>query len=146
MAIEGVNNIAKSDLDELHLFLEDWDKRYFEEIKKIPLFDKNLTRKWNKEQKQLFVKLLYHQRAHFDDILWFMGNFAPDQESKQMIIDNISDEFGMKGVSHEKLYLDFAKSMDVDLTYELLDEKYYYSFLREYNQGHLRWLRDNDWD
>ena len=30
--------------------------------------------------------------------------------------------------------------------YELIEEKYYYSFLREYNHGHLRWLRDHDWD
>lgn len=127
-------------------FLEDWDKNYLKKISKIELFNDALTSAWNLEQKQFFIKLLYHQRAHFDDVLWYMGNFAPSFEAKQIILNNARDEFGMHGLSHERLYLEFANSFNVDLTYELIDEKYYFPFLREYNHGHLRWLREHDWN
>lgn len=126
-------------------FLEIWDKEYVSQTKKIALFDKNTTTKWSTHQREYFVKLLYHQRAHFGDVLWYMGNFAPDAMTKEMILDNMRDEFGKNGRSHEKLYLDFAKDMGVDLTYELLEEKFYLPFLREYNRGHLQWLREHSW-
>lgn len=127
-------------------FLKTWDNNYKLSLDRIPLFDANQTSQWSKAQQQLFIKLLYHQRGHFDDILWFMGNFAPDAESKEVILGNIQEEFGNHAPSHEKLYLDFAKSHGVDLTYELLDEQWYLPFLREYNQGILHWLREHDWD
>jgi len=133
---------AQKDLDG---FLANWDRQYKAVMSKIDLFDQQKTAQWTQEQKQLFIKLLYHQRAHFDDVLWFMGNCAPTREAKEIILNNIRDELGMNGFSHEMLYLEFAKSFGVDLTYELLEEKYYYPFLKEYNQGHLRWLRDHDW-
>lgn len=127
-------------------FLKTWDNNYKLSLDRIPLFDANQTSQWSKAQQQFFIKLLYHQRGHFDDILWFMGNFAPDAESKEVILGNIQEEFGNHAPSHEKLYLDFAKSHGVDLTYELLDEQWYLPFLREYNQGILHWLREHDWD
>lgn len=129
----------------MQAFLKEWDDAYRASLKKIPLFDPAQTAQWTLEQKQLFIKLLYHQRGHFDDILWFMGNFAPDAESKQVILGNIQEEFGNHAPSHERLYLDFAKSHGVDLTYEMLDETMYLPFLREYINGILRWLRENDW-
>jgi Iron-containing redox enzyme len=130
----------------LKSFMEQWDDDYSERLNKIDLFKPFLTKNWNHEQKKLFVKLLYHQRGHFGNILWFMGNYAPDAKSKEIILDNIREEFGKHAPSHEKLYMDFAKSMGVDLTCEFLDEEFYQPFLKEYNHGHLRWLRDHAWD
>jgi pyrroloquinoline quinone (PQQ) biosynthesis protein C len=127
-------------------FLEKWDADYRAALKTILLFDPIQTAKWSQDQQQLFIKLFYHQRGHFDDVLWLMGNFAPDAESKHVILGNIQEEFGGKAPSHEQLYLDFAKSHGVDLTYELLEERWYLPFLHEFNQGLLRWLREQDWD
>jgi hypothetical protein len=130
----------------LNVYLEQWDKNYNDKLSYIKLFNTELTSCWSKEQKQYFIQILYHQRAHFDDVLWYMGNFAPDAASKKIILNNICDEFSLNGISHEKLYLEFASSMGVDLTYELIDENCYPKFLKEYNYGHLKWMRDNDWD
>lgn len=127
-------------------FLKTWDSTYQSSLETIPLFDANQTSQWSKAQQQLFIKLLYHQRGHFDDILWFIGNFAPDAQSKEVILENIKEEFGNHAPSHEKLYLDFAKSHGVDLTYELLDEQWYLPFLRQFNHGILRWFREHDWE
>ena len=127
-------------------FLDQWDINYKNSMSQIDLFKPELTSGWNLNQKQLFSKLLYHQRAHFDDVLWYVGSFGPNNEFKEMIIENTKDEFGFNGISHEKLYLEFANSLGVDLKYELLDQKYYLKFLKEYNHGHLRWLRDHDSD
>jgi hypothetical protein len=134
------------DVAKLHQFLTSWDQAYQEKLNGIDLFKRELTSEWSKTQKQFFAKVLYHQRGHFSDVLWYMGNFAPNAKAKEMVLENIRDEFGKQGMSHESLYFDFAKSLGVDLTYELIEEKMYLPFLREYNQGHLRWLRENDWD
>ncbi len=127
-------------------FLAAWDEEYKKQAEKIDLFKTEITSKWSDTQRKKFVQLLYHQRAHFDDVLWFMGNFSPDSNTKEIILENMRDEFGRGKRSHEKLYLDFARDMGVDLTYELIDEEFYLPFLREYNKGHLRWLRDHDWN
>ena len=137
---------VNAEVEALEEFLARWDQNYNEQVKSIDLFKENLTSKWNMNQKQLFIKILYHQRAHFSDVLWFIGNFAPNAASKEMILNNIRDEFGKHAPSHEQLYLDFSKSMGVDLKYELIEENFYYPFLRDYNRGHLRWLRNHDWE
>lgn len=130
----------------LNTFLEQWDHNYKNMLSTIDLFNEDFVKSWSYEQKQLFVRLLYHQRGHFDDVLWFMGNYAPDAKTKEIALNNIRDEFGRNAPSHEQLYMDFAKHLGVDLTYELLEETYYLPFLREYNHGHLRWLREHDWN
>lgn len=137
------NISAFTDLDK---FLKNWDKDYQKKISTINIFDNSLTKQWNNEQCQLFVKVLYHIRGHFDSFLWYMGNFAPDYKTKQMILRNVHDEFGMNGLSHEQLYFQFAQSFGVDLTYELLEETSYLSFAREYIKNQLLWLRNHDWD
>lgn len=134
------------DICKLHQFLNMWDENYKKRINRINLFNQNLIRAWDDTQKKLFVKLLYHQRAHFGEVLWYMGNIAPSYAAKEMILENIRDEFGKHGISHEELYHVFAKNMGVDLTYELVEEKIYPTFIKEYNKGHLRWLREHDWE
>lgn len=130
----------------MKIFLEQWDRDYKAALNKIPLFDPNQTKQWTQAQRQLFIQLFYHQRGHFDDILWFMGNFAPDAKSKAAILGNIQEEFGNHAPSHEALYFNFAKSHGVDLTYEALDQTMYLPFLQDFNRGILRWLTDHDWD
>ena len=137
------NILAISDLQN---FLVNWDEDYQAKLSHIDIFNYSLTKHWSKEQCQFFVKVLYHIRGHFDSFLWYMGNFAPDYKTKQMILKNVHDEFGMNGLSHEQLYFQFAQSFDVDLTYELLEETAYLHFAREYIRNQLLWLRRNDWD
>lgn len=146
MAIEVINNTAKSDLDGLQSFLDGWDKKYLEEVSKIPLFDQNLTKNWSEKQKSDFIKIFYHVRGHFHDFLWYMGNHAPDKKSKEIILKNMLEEFGEDKKSHEQLYLSFAKSMNVDLCQEIASDENYLSFLRDFNKGHLEWLSKHDWE
>ncbi len=104
-------------------------------MKKIDLFIPEKVQLWNEEQKVFFIKVFYHLRGHFSDLLWYMGSFAPDKKSKELIISNILDEFNPNGLSHEQLYLLFASAFNVNLTYELLDNTAYLPFAREYIEG-----------
>ncbi len=143
----AVQTLSQAEYPEgMEAYLSDWDAEYKTEIKKIDLFDASKTSTWSFQQKQFFIKVFYHLRGHFADFLWYMGNFAPDASTKEMIIRNIRDEFNQNGLSHEQLYFIFAEAFDVDLSFELLDEGSYLPFARDYIQGQLRWLRSNDWD
>ncbi|MDF1760532.1 MAG: iron-containing redox enzyme family protein [Coxiellaceae bacterium] len=129
----------------MEAYLSRWDAKYKQEIKTIDLFNADKTSTWSLKQKQFFIKVFYHLRGHFAEFLWYMGNFAPDASTKEMILRNIRDEFNQNGLSHEQLYFLFAEAFDVDLTFELLDETAYLPFAREYIDGQLRWLRTKDW-
>lgn len=131
--------------DSLAEYLIDWDTEYKEKVSKIALFQPEKTAQWSTEQQQHFIKTFYHVRGHFHCFLWFMGNFAPDKESKDMVLQNIIDELGDRGLSHEKLYHILAQQVGVDLMPEMLEEKTYLPFIQEFNKGHLRWLSDKDW-
>jgi hypothetical protein len=138
----NLNDPSKS----LNQFLKDWDNRYNDAIKGIDLFKEDFVKSWSVEQKRLFVSVFYHLRGHFAEFLWYMGSFAPNKSAKELIIGNIVDEFNYNGMSHDQLFLHFASMFDLDLTYELLDNKYYLPFARSYIEGQLRWLRDNNWE
>ena len=127
-------------------FLSDWDKRYQGVVQKNPLFHPEITTQWSIAQKKQLVGYLYHIRGHFHELLWEMGNSAPDSDFKEMIIDNIRDEFGGNGLSHEKLYYLFAEHFGLDLTLELLDNRYYADFIKHYQNTVLRWFKKADWD
>jgi hypothetical protein len=126
-------------------YLDFWDNNYKSSIKKISLFDPEKTAKWSSAQRAYFVKLFYHVRGHFHSFLWFMGNIAPDKKAKQMIVQNILEEFGENGFSHEKLYYEFAKNLSVNLSNEITESQYYLPFIQEFNKGHLEWLQKHDW-
>lgn len=130
---------------EIHQFLEEWDSEYYQRAIKIPLFQKKITNSFTRQQQQKFVQILYHIRGHFGEFLWQLGNFAPGKVEKEIIIGNIRDEFGKNGQSHEALYYLFANEIGVDLKYELLEEKHYAPFAKEYIKGQMIWLRDNPW-
>jgi len=130
---------------DLLAFLQSWDATMAAEAAKIPIFRPELVKSWSAAQRQTFVQLLYHQRAHFHDVLWLMASSAPDSESREVILANIHEEVGKFGRSHESLYQDFAQDHGIDLSVEFVEEEFYEPFLRDYNRGHLRWLVAAPW-
>lgn len=127
-------------------FLRDWDIAYETAISEIPLFDPTLTASFSSEKKQYFVRAFYHIRGHFHDFLWYMGNHAPDVETKQIILGNIQEEFGGRYGSHETLYYDFAKSMGVDIKKEATEQETNEQYIIQFNKGHLNWLYSHSWE
>lgn len=131
---------------EFNNFLIAWDKRYQAIIQHNPLFHAPTTTRWSNAQKERLVGYLYHIRGHFHQLLWEMGNSAPTASFKEMIMDNIRDEFGGSGLSHEVLYYLFAQHFGLDLRLELLDNQYYAEFIRRYQDTVLRWFKLAEWD
>ena len=129
----------------LMTFLEGWEKEYNTLIANIDLFDPQKTCMWSQEQAQHFVRAFYHVRGHFHEFLWHLGNFAPNKSSKDVILNNICDELGGSGCSHEELYRIFAEGLCVDIVKEHLEETTYLPFIRDYNKGHIKWMYENDW-
>lgn len=127
-------------------FLKKWDLDYKIALNKIPLFNLQLENNWSREQKIRFVKIFYHIRGHFSNFLWYLGNHAPSHREKLIILQNIAEEFGNEGQSHEQLYFDFAASLGVDLKEEICTEDNYLPFAREFNSCHLNWLNTHDWE
>jgi hypothetical protein len=129
----------------LEEFIKNIDYYYIKKLQKIPLFDSQKTPFLSAEQKQLFCKVFYHLRGHFHDFLWVMGNFLPNEKLKQIVLTNISEEFGVR-CSHEQLYVRFAEALDVDIIEEIKEEKYYLDFAKKFNRGHIKWLLNHDWE
>lgn len=131
----------------LEQFLLQWDQDYLKAIENLPLFDPQQTSQWTLEQRQFFVRTFYHVRGHFHNFLWHLGNFAPDKATKEIILHNIEEEFGSDGCSHEQLYFKFAQSLGVDnLLEEGITKKHDLPFIKKFNQEHLVWLNNHDWE
>ncbi|MDX2165068.1 MAG: iron-containing redox enzyme family protein [Gammaproteobacteria bacterium] len=140
------DTITKKNLCELNSFLDEWDQRYKLQAQSIPLFIETENRGWNIKQKKFFARAFYHVRGHFHDFLWYLGNHAPDKRSKEVILHNLMEEFGGQAQSHEKLYIHFAKSLDVqDINDEILEQTTYLPFIKEFNKGHLSRLYTHSW-
>ena len=140
------NGIDNEKYRELFNFLESWDIEYGQKIKSLPLFDVNKTAQWSIQQKTHFVKVFYHCRGHFHELLWLLACYAPDKKFKTIVIDNILDELGTDGFSHEQLYSFSANAVGVDVKKEYVDHETYLPFCKEFNHGHLQWLNEHDWD
>lgn len=125
-------------------FITEWEKAYRSEIAQISLFNPELTQKWTIKQRQRFVKIFYHVRGHFHDFLWYMGNHAPDADTKKIVLSNIAEEFSINGLSHEQLYHDFANALNVPIE-EVIQKDCYLPFVREFNNNHMTWLVTHDW-
>jgi len=136
-------------MTELEEYLAQWGKKQETAHSQIELFNSDRLRHLTPEQKQHFTRVFYHLRGHFHDFLWFMGNHAPNVQTKKVIIGNIAEEMGADAdgrLSHEQLYLQFAQVLGVDLTDEVVNQTTYLPFAREFNRRHLEWLaehRDN---
>lgn len=144
--IKGVKEVALQPLKTLDQFIDDWKMEYESQAATIPLFDIITTSHWTQEQRKYFIKAFYHIRGHFINFMWFLGNTTPSVELKNIILDNIREEFGEKGPSHESMYFEFAKSFGVDLGREFLDQSYMESYLEEFNREHLEWLFKSSWE
>ncbi|MCP4475137.1 MAG: iron-containing redox enzyme family protein [Gammaproteobacteria bacterium] len=131
--------------EQLQDFLSDWDARYQQGVDKLPLFKPAITQQWSEVQQQQFVRLFYHARGHFYKFLWLLGNEAPNQADKAIILANIQEEFGEEGLSHEKLYEIFAQTLGVEVRDEFFYDFYHAPYLKEYNLTHLTWLDAQDW-
>lgn len=131
----------------LNHFLNQMDKKYREQLERIPLFDVVKTATWTDFQKQSFAAIFYHIRGHFIDFMWYLANFAPDQCTKSILLNNISEELGEDNkFSHESLYQRFALECGVDIRQEIVNETHYLPFVRQFNKGHIRWLSEHDAD
>lgn len=137
---------TETQVAELSGFLKAWDYAYKNELQKIDLFNSTLTQKWSMTQKHQFAKVFYHIRGHFHDFLWYLGSHAPNAKEKNLILENIAEEFGGNSVSHEQLYFIFAESIGANLNNERTKEDNYLSFAREFNKGQLEWLMANNWE
>lgn len=146
MSVEQLAKDQVIELDQsLQQFLEEWDYCYNKKVAMLPLFDVSKTKLWTNEQRQYFVKTFYHIRGHFHEFLWYLGNFAPDKKCKDMVLQNIQDELGDRGMSHEKLYHIFAEELGVDLTNEMIEGETNLPFIREFNKGYIRWMHQHNW-
>jgi len=142
-----VSNNQSQEVISLENFLKEWDRQYKERLDAIPLFKFREEHPLNKEQQIYFTKVFYHLfRMSIQDILWFMGNYAPDWRSKEIIVENIKEELGGNGRSHEQLYIDFAESLGVDLIHEYVEEETYPKFARNFNKCIRKWFQANEWD
>lgn len=140
--VDQTVNITQGNFED---FLRTWDADYKEKISNIELFNTALTTTLSYHKKSYFVKAFYHIRGHFHDFLWYMGNHAPDLQTKKIILNNIGEEFGGSYGSHEQLYYDFAEALGVDIKKEIADEATYEDYIVEFNKGHLKWLREHGW-
>lgn len=127
-------------------YLAQADSDYRKKLSAIPLFDSNKTLLWSKPQKKLFAAIFYHLRGHFIDFMWYLANFAPDEMTKVIVMDNIKEELGEKKFSHETLYARFAKECGINISDEIINETHYLPFAKQFNKGHLAWLAGHDAD
>ncbi|ASQ46025.1 iron-containing redox enzyme family protein [Legionella clemsonensis] len=126
-------------------FLSDIDRNYRQQMQQNSLFDKTQTSCLTSKQKRFFAGLFYHLRGHFINFMWYVANFANDDYTKTIILENIQEELGLKNrVSHEKLYEIFAKECDLDIHDEIVNETHYLPFAKAFNTGHLHWLSTHD--
>jgi len=129
---------------ELLDYLNHVDSCYLRDLKLIPLFN---TCEWDKQRQHHFAATFYHLRGHFVDFMWYIVNFCTNQSIKQIITENLLEEIGSKNLlSHEMLYEQFTNECGVNIHEEIIKETHYYSFAKEYNKQHIRWLSEHDLD
>lgn len=138
------SELSQDTINDFSNYLQDWDRNYSYEIKKIDLFNPLLTSQWTQEQKIYFTKVFYHARGHFHDFLWVLGNFSNSKETKDIILKNISEEFNGSAQSHEQMYLNFSKSLGANIEDEIIEQTSYLPFLKEFNKEHIKWLRSHN--
>lgn len=128
-------------------YLNHVDTNYQHDLMAIPLFKKDQSSQWGKQQQYLFAATFYHLRGHFIDLMWYIANFSTNNKIKNIILENILEEIGKDShLSHEMLYEQFAAECGVNIRDEITQETHYYSFAREYNKKHIKWLSEHDND
>lgn len=133
--------------ESFNCYIRELDQHYLQKLNNIHMFDEKASIQLTHEQKRLFAAAFYHLRGHFINFMWFLANFSTDGRVKSLVLNNISEEIGSQThLSHEMLYDHFAKACGVDIKEEILFEKNYLPFSKQYNQQHLQWLAEHDAD
>lgn len=132
------NNCSMTD------FIGSWVASYEDRMKQLPLFNYESVHSWSLLQKQKFVRIFYHARGHFHDFLWYLGNHSEDSFVKELVLKNIAEEFNYSSRSHEQMYFDFAKNLEVDVSDEFVNQINYPDSIKAFNKGHVSWLKNND--
>jgi Iron-containing redox enzyme len=123
----------------LQQFIEIKTADYQTKAQNLILFQPEFAQNLTLEQKQKFALTFYHIRGKFYKFLWYLGSFAPTKQYKQVVIDNLWEEFGQT-ISHEQWYYKFASEFGVDCKREILEEKYNYQWVKDYNEEHIRFI------
>ena len=129
----------------MNLYLDQCQAQYQAEVKQIAIFNSVITAKWDLETKLKFTKIFYHIRGHFIDMLWHLGNLAPNIEYKSIVLKNIQEEFGSKN-SHEVLFFNFANSLGADIKNEIVRPVWYLDFVKEFNHNHIKFVLEKSWN
>ena len=142
---EQTADVTNMDAQELKQFLKKWENTYKAGLADVLLFSPGVGSTLSNQQKQHFAKAFYHIRGHFHNFLWYMGNHAPNQAAREIILSNIAEEFGGDRCSHEQLYYRFSHELGVDIEQEVISEAAYADYIAQFNRGHLKWLIQHDW-
>ena len=126
-------------------FLAAWDEDYLRGIWLGPMFVPGVASAWSREQRDHFIRVFFHIRGHFGEVLWALGNAAPDSRCKEIVLDNMRDELGGDRSPHERLYLELARALGCDLKTEYVDQQDHLPFARLYNDLQLRAVATQDW-
>ncbi|MEB3826155.1 iron-containing redox enzyme family protein [Phormidium sp. CCY1219] len=127
----------------LRQFVEPWYEKYAQSLNAMKLFTAH--EQLTKEQQIYFVQLVYHlYRLSSQEILWYLGNHAPNLTIKQSIIDNIREEMGGAGRSHEEMYHNFAVAVGIDIKSKYFMDDTYPSFVSGYKRGWIEWLQSGE--
>lgn len=140
MDTEVLNESTNSSITTLEHFIKNWGNNYAQDAEKLPLFNTNLVKKWSTHNIKRFVTCFYHIRGHFHDFMWQVASKSKKPSVKKIILDNISEEINCSGKSHEKLYLQFAHSLNINLEQEFATQQHNSDIAQLFNKGHLLWL------
>ena len=66
-------------------FVEMWLKRYDGRLDDIPLFSSPHPH-LSQDNRQKFIRALYHFRGHFHGMLFYLGSRAPTQQAANVIL------------------------------------------------------------
>jgi Iron-containing redox enzyme len=137
-----INQIIMQTLSQ---FITNWSKDYQAKATKLKLFQPGFAASLSKKQKQGFVLTFYHIRGTFYKFLWYIGSIAKSKPYKDIILKNISEEFGQT-LSHEEWYFEFAADFGVDIRAEILSQKYNFDWVKEFCDAHLKFILMEDFE
>ncbi len=129
----------------LSQYISEWVNNHKEQSSKLRIFNPEFIQSFDPLQKQRFVLTFYHLRGSFYRFLWYIGSISPSKAYKDVILKNISEEFGHT-LSHEDWYLEFANDFGVDIKSEILKPKHNFDWVQGFNDSHLEYILKQDFE
>jgi hypothetical protein len=127
----------------LENFIETQTQNYLHKLQQIQLFLPSTQLNHNQIDK--FCKIFYHIRGHFSQFLFLIGSFASDNRYKQVVLNNLQEEFSDDLDSHEVLYIKFCESLGVNIVPEIIHPSNNLEWVQQFNRGHLVYLYNHNW-